>query len=67
MKTILRIYIRGIVQIHRKVNGWSNESISRLLKEMNRDGDFFNICARGVRGKYSYSKMLSRIENGYKF
>ena len=67
MKTIKKIYVKGIIQLHRKINGWSNESISRLLMKMNRDSGFYNICARGVRGKYSYSKMLSRIENGYKF
>jgi len=67
METIKKIYIKGIIQLHRKLNGWSDNSITSLLMKMNKDSQLFNVCARGVRGKYSYSAILSRLENGYKF
>ncbi len=67
MRTIEKIYIKGIIQRHRQNNGWPKESISNLLIKMNKDIELFKMCARSVRGNRSYHKCLARFENGYNY
>ena len=67
MTVIDKIYIKGIVQLHRKNNSWADEDITNLLINMTKNPEIFKMCARSVRGKYSYSKALIRFENGHKY